>query len=249
VQNAALVPPEAWTSLLEKTPFALATLVEVPQSWSGPPAGSTVFLPQPERGASVAAERETTWDPELDRAAENAARSLFRSGRSGTEVVELGGSSVMVETFVPSTRLVVVGEALLAESIGAQAALLGWTSAVYGDMSDPAAADDVSGLRRSDALVVLSHDRSVDVPALELGLKAGCYVGALGSRHTQAARRERLLLLLDEAALDRIHGPVGLDLGARTPEEVALAICAEVLAHRSARSATSLREGTGPING
>ena len=106
-------------------------------------------------------------------------------------------------------------------------------------------------LRPSDALVVLSHDPAVDTPALAAALRSGePYVGALGSRHTQSARRQRLAAIgVPDAACDRIHGPVGLDLGARTPEEVALAVCAEILAHRSGRDAASLRAGTGPING
>lgn len=108
-----------------------------------------------------------------------------------------------------------------------------------------------AALGPADGLVVLSHDPLVAIPTLQAALtgEAG-YVGALGSRTTQANRRTRLLAAgLDDAEIDRIHGPVGLDLGARTPEETAVAICAEMIAHRSGRTAASLTGGRGPING
>jgi xanthine dehydrogenase accessory factor len=87
------------------------------------------------------------------------------------------------------------------------------------------------------AVVTLSHDPKIDEPALEVALRAPCfYVGALGSRRTQERRRDRLREAgLSEAELARIHGPVGLDLGAKSPAEIALSIAAEMTAALRAR--------------
>jgi len=76
------------------------------------------------------------------------------------------------------------------------------------------------------------------------------YVGALGSRRTQALRREHLREIgVRELDIDRLHGPTGLDLGARTPTETAISIVAEILAERSNRTGAPLRTTTGPISG
>jgi len=87
----------------------------------------------------------------------------------------------------------------------------------------------------STAVATLTHDPKLDDPALKVALSSSAfYVGALGSMSTQAKRRERLLREgLAESQLDRLHGPIGLDIGAQSPEEIALAIMAEVVeAHR-----------------
>jgi xanthine dehydrogenase accessory factor len=89
-------------------------------------------------------------------------------------------------------------------------------------------------LTATTAVVMLTHDPKIDEPALELALPSPAfYIGALGSKRTQAKRRERLTELgLSEADLDRLHGPVGLELGADTPDEIALSIMAEIVASR-----------------
>jgi xanthine dehydrogenase accessory factor len=105
-------------------------------------------------------------------------------------------------------------------------------------------------LTESDAVVVLSHDRAVDVPALA-ALLAGRvgYVGGLGSRGTQAARRDGLIEHgVPAEQLDRIHGPAGLDIDAHTPAEIAVAIVAEVLASRSGSSGGSISKREGPVH-
>jgi xanthine dehydrogenase accessory factor len=174
--------------------------------------------------------------------------ALLGGGRSVNRLVE-GDPRRFEEALVAPTRLAVVGSADLVGALRRQGDLLGWEVVAIDGRDD--AVRVAATLQPPDALVVLSHDPEVDTPALSAGLRLGHgYVGALGSRHTQAARRERLRALgLSDAECDRIHGPVGLDLGARTPEEVALAICAEILAARSGRDAGSLHAGTGPING
>jgi len=100
------------------------------------------------------------------------------------------------------------------------------------------------------AVVVLSHDPHVDTPALEEALRSGVsYVGALGSRSTQSKRTERLLASgVAQVDIDRIHRPVGLDLGGRRAPEVALAIAAEILATHHGRDARPLSTRSGPIH-
>ena len=93
-------------------------------------------------------------------------------------------------------------------------------------------------------MAVLSHDPKFDEPAIVEALRRGCrYVGAIGSRKTQAARRARLLEAgLSPAELDALRGPIGLDLGGRTPAETALAIMAEVVAARYGAPGAPMRE-------
>jgi xanthine dehydrogenase accessory factor len=79
---------------------------------------------------------------------------------------------------------------------------------------------------------MLTHDPKIDDPALLVALQSPAfYVGALGSQKTQARRRQRLLEAgISAEQLDRLHGPIGLDIGAETPEEIALAVMAEIVA-------------------
>jgi len=97
---------------------------------------------------------------------------------------------------------------------------------------------------------VLTHDPKLDDAALELALRSdAAYVGAMGSRRAQAQRRERLLAAgLEEELLDRVAAPIGLDLGALTPEETALSIMAEVVAVRHGRAGGRLTNAAGRIH-
>ena len=101
-----------------------------------------------------------------------------------------------------------------------------------------------------DAICVLTHDAKFDVPALVSACATGVgYIGAMGSRRTHEKRIVRLSEAgLRDADIARILSPIGLDLGARTPEETAVSICAEIIALRTGRAAPSLRDGTGPIH-
>jgi xanthine dehydrogenase accessory factor len=166
----------------------------------------------------------------------------------------------------PPPLLVVVGAVDLAEPLCAGAALLGWRSLVLdpraalataerlpsaGEIRVAWPADELEALRLDDAaVVVLTHQDHVDVPALEAVLrKRPSYVGALGSQRTQARRREALRELgLSDVELGQLHGPCGLDIGAGVPAEIALAILAEIVAVRSGRSGGSLRDRGGPIH-
>jgi xanthine dehydrogenase accessory factor len=101
-----------------------------------------------------------------------------------------------------------------------------------------------------DAVCVLTHDHKFDVPAITAALstKVG-YLGAMGSRRTHTQRVERLLDAgVDPSRLHEIMSPIGLAIGARSPEETAVAICGEIIARRTNVSARFLRDETGPLH-
>ena len=101
-----------------------------------------------------------------------------------------------------------------------------------------------------DVVCVLTHDAKFDVPAIvsALATRAG-YIGVMGSRRTHDDRTKRLRAVgVDETGFGRLHSPIGLDIGARTPEETAISICAEIIALRTGRAAQSLRVTAGPIH-
>ena len=198
-------------------------------------------------------------DDELDAQLVTAAQDALRSGRSRT--VELGGRSLFVEAFPVRPRLVVVGAVEVARSLVRLAAELGFETVVIDGRASfatperfptvdqlivgwPDEVADEIGLGPNDAVAVLTHDVKFDEPAIIEALHRGCrYVGAVGSRKTQADRRQRLLdagVTADEVA--RLRGPVGLDLGGRNPAETALAILAEVVAERYGGSGRPMRE-------
>jgi xanthine dehydrogenase accessory factor len=164
-------------------------------------------------------------------------------------------------------RLVVVGATDTAEELCRAAGALGWRTAVIDPrpglvtrerlpspdelvVSWPDEGLEKVGLDADTAVVVLTHEERLDVPALTTALAGEpFYVGAIGSRKTQAKRRERLLEAgLEEGQLERLSGPAGLDLGADTPAETAVSILAEVLAVRAGRSGGRLAERSGPIH-
>lgn len=175
------------------------------------------------------------------------ATELLAAGRTGAVVVDTEAGRVLVEATVPAPRLVVVGKAAVAGDIVHLAGWLGWSAEQF--TSAPDAASAVTLLGPHDAVVVLDHGIEATGPLLADALTRGVgYVGALGSRTTQARRAEHLRRLgVADDALARVHGPTGLDLGASTRAETALAICAEITATRTGRSSRPLRETSGPI--
>jgi xanthine dehydrogenase accessory factor len=193
------------------------------------------------------------------------AGSLPAQGRSG--LVEVAGRTLFVDVESAPRRLLVFGAVDTAEELSRAARALGWHTTV----ADPRArlatrervpsADEVLVTWPHDALaavrpdgdtaiVVLTHEDRFDVPALTGALATDAfYVGALGSRRTQARRRERLLEEgVDEVDLDRISGPCGLDIGAATPAETAVSILSEIIAVAAGRGGGRLKEGRGRIH-
>ena len=168
---------------------------------------------------------------------------LFGRGTTRVDVLT-EAPLVVVAAFWPVPALVVVGDGLIADALRDVAELLGWRPQVT------AAFTDASALHRSDAVVVLSHARAVDGPALAAALAGPPgYVGALGSRRTQQERRDWLTAHgVAPSEQDRIHGPAGLDIDAHTPVEIAVSIVAEVLASRGASGGGALRDRSGPVH-
>jgi xanthine dehydrogenase accessory factor len=191
-----------------------------------------------------------------------AARAALERGVSAT--VERASGSHFIEVFPARPRLVIVGGVPVAMALVRLARELGYETVVidgraafatrerFPDVDQlllawPDEVADQIDLGPSDAVAVLSHDPKFDEPAIADALRRGCrYVGAIGSRRTQQARRERLRADgLTEAQVDRLRGPIGLDLGGREPGEVALAILAEIVAQRHGASGSPMRELAG----
>ena len=218
------VPAQAWQLLADREPVCLVTELD------GDVAGPT----EVHGGATIAA---------ADQAHPGVAR-LFGKGSSEGALVDEARAAVTA--LWPRPELVVVGSGAIAGALTAAAGLLEWTTTIVDSARD--AADAAGRLAGCDGIVVLSHDRHVDGPALTAALAGHAgYIGALGSRHTQQARAE-WLAAHGVADLSRVHGPAGLDVNARTPAEIAISVLAEMLAERSGRAPVSLRERTGPLH-
>lgn len=143
-------------------------------------------------------------------------------------------------------EILVVGDGPVASALAPMVAALGWRPVVATDLE---AVRD--GLPTADAVVVLSHHEGLDAPAIAAALTHGtAYVGAMGSRRTQARRREWLEAQgLSPGLLGRLRAPVGLDIGADEPGEIAVSILAEVIAvRRGASAAGSISERQGAIH-
>jgi len=235
LQPVAAIPEVLWDLLGSRAPVALVTRI------AGTGAGPD---------AMIVDRSGRTWGSlgagEDDLAKEAVA--ALAAGRSSTRRVEDQAGVALLEAWVPSPRQVVVGAGDLVAAIAAQGTLLGWETMATDSPGDLDGLLDWAGA--TAALIVLSHDPHVDTPALAAGLARQVpYVGALGSRATQSRRIERLTAAgVVAAELDRIHRPIGLDLGGRRAAEVALSIAAEILACHCGRDARPLRDGTGPIN-
>ncbi len=178
-----------------------------------------------------------------------ALRKMADTRRAGSWSLDVPDRAIHIEVYSPASRCLVIGSSELANAIAEQFELLGVSTSVCDTLEE--ARSITAQFASNDAVVLLSHDHEIGVPLFSALLKKrGIYLGALGSRHTQQVRRDALLKLghgVNE--VDRIYGPVGLDLGAKTPSETAVAIAAEFLAHRADRGATSLRSTRGSING
>lgn len=189
-------------------------------------------------------------DPDLDARGAAFARGLLaRSDAAVADLVEGdAATAVFGESFVPPPRLVIVGATPIGETLCAMAARIGFEVVVIEPreafarperLPDAAAIESAwpdEALETLDpdagtSVVVLTHDAKLDVPALEAALRSPCgYVGLLGGRKTQADRRRALGEAgLAESDLERIRGPVGLDIGARTAEQIAVSILAELI--------------------
>ena len=175
-----------------------------------------------------------------------AVEDALRRDASGT--VETAGGPAFLQVFNPPLRLVIVGAVHIAQSLAPMAALAGYAVTVVDPrraFASDARFPDVAlvndwpdealeklGPDRRTAVVTLTHDPKIDDPGLDAALKSEAfYVAALGSRRTHAGRVARLKELgHDDAAIGRIHGPAGLDIGAVSPAEIAISVLAQMTA-------------------
>jgi xanthine dehydrogenase accessory factor len=218
-------------------------------------------------------------DPELDRIAKRDALAALERGVVVTRHYGAHGEArkdeiaVFLEVFASPARLIVFGAVDFTRALVEVGKVLGFSVTVcdprpvFATRARFPLADEIlvewpdrylarvgPELGPRDAICVLTHDTKFDVPAIlgALGTRAG-YLGAMGSRRTHEKRWARLVEAgADEAELRRrLMSPIGLDIGARTPEETAVAICAEIIATRSGRAegvVAPLRSETGPIH-
>ncbi|MFJ4973812.1 XdhC family protein [Streptomyces coeruleorubidus] len=211
--------------------------------------------------------------PELDRTVAAEAGAFLDAGRTGTlEIGEQGSRcgaplTVLVESSVPPPRMIVFGAIDFASALVRVGKFLGYhvtvcdARPVFATRARFPEADEIvvewphRYLERTDVdartvLCVLTHDAKFDVPLLKLALRLPvAYVGAMGSRRTHLDRNTRLRDVgVTELELSRLHSPIGLDLGARTPEETALSIASEIVAARRGGSGVSLTGAHTPIH-
>lgn len=202
---------------------------------------------------------QRVWEPGeagLDDAV--ASEALTALDDDASRVATVGGVEVFIHVFSPPLRLAVVGAVHIAQPLARMAALGGFAVTVIDPRRAFADAERFPGIAvstewpddaleamgpdRRTAVVTLTHDPKIDDPALAVALRSPAfYIGALGSRKTHAARLARLAGQgFDPTALARIHGPVGLDIGALSPAEIALSIMAEIV--RVRRGVKAARE-------
>jgi xanthine dehydrogenase accessory factor len=197
---------------------------------------------------ALVAEAEVLGDLALDETALAEIRGLLRRDESG--IAEIEGRRLFVQAHNPPPRLLIVGAVHIAQALAPMAALAGYGVSVIdprrsfatdarfpgiemrGDWPDEA----MAALQpdRRTAVVTLTHDPKLDDPALQAALRSPAfYVGALGSRKTHGARQSRLARAgFSPEEIARIHGPVGLSIGALSPAEIAVSILAQITAVR-----------------
>ena len=185
------------------------------------------------------------------------------------DLVDTPMVSVFVESWAPPPQMWIFGAVDFTAALGKVAKVLGYRVTVCDareifatrrrfPMADevvvswptPVFADRGHALTSRDAVCILTHDPKFDVPAVVGALATNVgYIGVMGSRKTHDKRMQRLTevgVTAEQAA--RLMSPIGLDLGARTPEETAVSICAEIIARRTGRATPSLRDAHGPIH-
>jgi xanthine dehydrogenase accessory factor len=228
-------------ALMENETFAVVTVVGGPAELMGK--------------AVLAGEKALRFgslgSPVLDAPAAELAQQALAKGQSRRATLA-EGVEAFVEVVLPPPTLIVVGGVHITVALVALAKTLGYATIVvdprkafgseerfpHADRLIQAWPDEALAgipLTRATAVAMLTHDPKLDDPALKLALPSPAfYVGALGSRTTQAKRRQRLLDAgLRPEDVDRLHGPIGLELNASTPEEIALSIMAQIVAEKN----------------
>jgi xanthine dehydrogenase accessory factor len=223
------------TSLAEGEPCALASTVD----------GSAVLVAA---GTGLIDVVGTLGTPEVDEIVLGRMRELTRIGVTATEQGDVAGTTVLIDVWVPVTTMLIVGGGAIGTALSAQCELLGWAVRTETDLEPAVAA--AKEFTAVDVLALLDHAPAFDAVLVELLRSGRGFCGALGSRHTQEVRHRRLRAAgITEEELARLHGPMGLDLGASTPAETAVSLVAEVIAVRRGRSGGPLTAAAGRIGG
>jgi xanthine dehydrogenase accessory factor len=251
-------------------PIAIATVID------GPQTGRTLVVSPDESPVGTLGNAELDRIVVRDALGELEAgttgiRHYGPEGQTTPEdLVDAPTVKVFVESFAPAPQMWIFGAVDFTAALARVAKILGYRVTVCDareifatrrrfPMADNVVVSWPGDLFRAegknlgprDAVCILTHDAKFDVPAVQgaLATRVG-YVGVMGSRKTHAKRLERLAEagVNDPADLARLMSPIGLDLGARTPEETAISICAEIIARRTGRNAPSLRDSSGPIH-
>jgi xanthine dehydrogenase accessory factor len=250
----------ALEAVLEERPAAVATLLD------GDQAGNKLYVDGEHHVGSL------DGPSLLEKNVEREARGLIQQGRTtirtfGEDGASLGtGLRVHVTAYAERPRMVIFGAIDFASALAPLAKNVGYrvtiadprkaflSSARFTSNSDaieawPEQALEGMTLGPRDAVLVFTHDPKLDVPALLAAFATGAgYIGALGSRKTTADREVRLRDAgATEADIARVYAPCGLDIGASTVEETAIAVLAEIVASRAGRSGVPLREAEGSI--
>jgi xanthine dehydrogenase accessory factor len=261
---------ETWRDAIRgEQPVALATVIEGPGTGnkllvrpSADPIGS-LGDPDLDRvaGRDALAELE---------AGRTGVRHYGSAGEANPDEAGVVPVSVFIESYAPPPQMLIFGAVDFTAALARVAKVLGYRVTVcdareiFATRRRFPMADEVvvewpnrlldrvgSSLGPRDAVCVLTHDPKFDVPAIVGALHSRVgYIGVMGSRKTHAKRMERLaeVGVSGPDDIDRILAPIGLDIGARSPEETAISICAEIIARRTGKAAPSLREATGPIH-
>ncbi len=199
----------------------------------------------------------------------NGLTSTRHYGPSGEARVTEAGFEVFIESFAPAPQMVIFGAVDFTAALVKAAKVLGYrvtvcdarpvfatrarfplADEVVNDWPDRYLAAHGGSLGPRDAVCVLTHDAKFDVPAITAAVRTAVgYIGAMGSRRTTETRNLRLIEAgLSAQQIERVMGPIGIDIGARTPEETAISIVAEIIAVRTGRPVASLRDAAGPIH-
>ncbi|MEU9996606.1 XdhC/CoxI family protein [Streptomyces sp. NPDC048370] len=258
------VYPAALAAAVSGEAAALARIVEGPAELMG-----RALLVRPDGSYEGA----LGGHPALDRTAAGEALAMLDAGRTGTVEIGEDGSrcgqplTLLVESSVPAPRMIVFGAIDFASALVRVGKFLGYhvtvcdARPVFATPARFPEADEIvvewphrylesTEVDGRTVLCVLTHDAKFDVPLLEAALKLPvAYVGAMGSRRTHEDRNKRLREVgVTELELARLRSPIGLDLGARTPEETALSIAAEIVANRRGGTGVSLTGAHTPIH-
>lgn len=253
-----------------ETPVCLVTVIDGPGTGSkmlvGPTIEAVGSLGHPELDRIAA--RDALGELEAGR---SGLRHYGPHGQTTPEdLVDTPVVTTFVESWAPPPQMWIFGAVDFTAALAKVAKLLGYrvtvcdAREVFATRRRFPMADEVvvswpgpmferrgHTLRPHDAVCILTHDPKFDVPAVEgaLATEVG-YIGVMGSRTTHTKRLERLAEagVTAPGDLARLMSPIGLDIGARTPEETAIAICAEVIARRAGRPAVPLRQTDGPIH-